>query len=508
MPPATRTEWAVLAGLAVLAAVLAVIVSRWLFPLYSINRDDSVYVAMARLLERGRATLPLDHEPFAPWAAGVVGDRIVVKYTPPWPGVLAAGHALTGTFRAGLALTAAGAVVAVHALAVEVLGGRRSALVAAGLMALCPLVVVQSATYLPYLFTLALACGASALVLAGVRRGSAARLAMAGALAGVAAFARPFDAVLTIAPVLVAVIVASRHDLGALRRPGLAFVAGVAPVLAAALVYNAVVMGGPLRLPFTVTGDADAFGFGRRGVFEASTIEFDLGDGWAGTAACLRWLVTWLPGGAVLVALAAWGVFGALRHGRGPGRWALTSWLVIVPLAYLAFWGPWAMSHNWDGVQTLGPFYHLPLVVPLVVFGGAGLVRLVERRRAAGGAAVVALVAVTAWAVPDKVARNDAVTERYRAAAAAVDAADLDDAILFAARRGESGFLSDTPFLENQPDLDQPVLYAVDCGPTADQAVLARFPGRSGFRLDEVGGRFVVRALDEPWPGSQPTCTP
>ncbi len=497
---ADRLVLAALAGLAAGAGTLAVVVSRWLFPLYSANRDDSVYVAMARLLQRGAVTLPADQAPFAPWASGVVGGRVVLKYTPPWPAFLAAGDALTGTMRAGLFVTAAAAVVAVYALAVEVLHDRRQALVAAALLVVSPLFIVQSATYLPYVFSLALAAGATALVLSGIARQAPWRLAAAGALAGIAAFARPFDAALVIAPVLVAAVVAGRHRWGELARRVLGpFLAGALPVAVLALVYDAHTMGAPFRLPFSVTGHADAFGFGRRGVFEASTVSFDFGDGLAGTWACLRWLASWSAGGVVLVALAAYGTGLCLRRGRGIGRWALAAWWLVVPFGYLAFWGPWAISYGWDGVQTLGPSYHLALLVPLVVFGACGLVTLVALHRWLGMAMIVAMVGLTVMAVPDKVARNDEVTADFRRAQRAVEAAGLDDAVLFLPLRGErGGFLSVTPFLENDPELDQPVLYAPDAGHGANATLLARFPGRCGYVLADTDGHehWVVRPLD------------
>src|SRR3954453_23936581 len=96
------------------AGTAAVLTNAWLFPLYSLNRDDSVYVAMARLIEHGAVTLPAGiHDAFRPWASAVVGDRTVLKYTPPWPAVLAAGDLLTGTMRAAPAATAAAAVALV-----------------------------------------------------------------------------------------------------------------------------------------------------------------------------------------------------------------------------------------------------------------------------------------------------------------------------------------------------------------------------------------------------------
>ncbi|WP_091438835.1 hypothetical protein [Geodermatophilus poikilotrophus] len=488
----TTGRWrAALAVLALVAGAAAVLTNLALFPLYSFNRDDSVYVAMARLIQTGAVTLPADADAFRPWASAVVGDRVVLKYTPPWPAVIAAGDLLTGSPRAALAVSAAAAAVLVALLTAEVFRDRVVAVAAGALFALSPVVVVQSGTFLPYLFSLALGLGAAVLLLSGTRLGSTPRLVAAGVVAGVAAFARPFDALLTVAPFALAALLAGER--GGLSRLGvvLRVAAGALPVLALTLVYNAVVVGGPFRLPFTVTGPQDTFGFGDRGVFPQYTVHFTAADGVTGLLANAVATPGWVAGGVVLVALAALG----LARTRGAGRWAVAALAVVVPLGYLPFWGPWAISAQWEGLELFGPFYWLPVVVPLAVFGAAGLTWVVRRRRSLAAAVVVAaMVGLTALAVPGPVAGNRAVTEEYRAVQRAVAAADLDDALLFLPRRGDLGFESDTPFLQNDPSLRQPVLYAEQRG-AADLALAERFPDRALHRLSDDDGSTVVESL-------------
>ncbi|HZH19432.1 MAG TPA: hypothetical protein VEZ18_04490 [Geodermatophilus sp.] len=489
----TAARWrAALAVLALVAGAAAVLTNLAFFPLYSLNRDDSVYVAMARLLETGAVTLPADSDAFRPWASAVVGDRVVLKYAPPWPAVIAAGDLLAGSPRAALAVSAAAAAVLVALLAAEVLRDRVAGVTAGALFALSPVVVVQSGTYLPYLFSLALGLGAAVLLLSGARLGSTPRLVAAGVVAGVAAFARPFDALLTVAPFAVAALVV--RERGGVSRLGvvLRVAAGALPVLALTLVYNAVVVGGPFRLPFTVTGPQDTFGFGDRGVFPQHTAPFTPADAGAGLLANLRGTPGWVAGGVVLVALA---VLGLVRT-RGAARWAVAALAVVVPLGYLPFWGPWAIGTQWEGLALFGPFYWLPVVVPLVVFGAAGLVAVVRRPGwPVAAVLVVAMVGLTALAVPGPVAGHRAVTEEYRTVQQVVADADLDDALLFLPRRGDHGFVSDTPFLQNEPSLQQPVLYAEQRG-AADLALAERFPGRSLHRLaEDADGVPVVEPL-------------
>ena len=72
-----------------------------LFPLGSINHDEPMYVFEAQMLRQGHVTLPArDAEFFRPWAAGVTDGRVVMKYTPPWPAVIAASQVVFGDGRA------------------------------------------------------------------------------------------------------------------------------------------------------------------------------------------------------------------------------------------------------------------------------------------------------------------------------------------------------------------------------------------------------------------------
>lgn len=499
----SRTDAGWVAALAGVAAFAAIGVSRSLFPRYSANRDENVYVQFGELLARGRVTLPPSRSPFRPWASGVVDGRIVMKYTPPWPAVIGAARAVSGTPRLALALSAAAATLAVYVLAREVVERRSSAVVATAIAVASPLFVVQSGTYLPYLFGLALCAGACAGLLAALRREGSAPAAVAGVLASLAFFARPFDAAVTIGPFALLVAVRAWRDAKPhARRAAGAFVLGALPGLLAAGAYDWYTMGSPLRLPFTVTGSSDGFGFGRRGVFDSSTVPFRFGDGLAGLGTNLRWLPSWTFGGVVTLGLALWGASCAFRRGRPAEARVLASWLVLVPVALVPFWGAWAMSHNWPGVQLLGPFYHLPVLVPIAVFGADRLVALFVRSRPLGALTVVAMLALTAVAIPDKVDANRRRTDEYARAERAVDTAVAGaTAVVFLPYRGDSGFLDLLPSRTNPPDLDQRVLYAEDRGRDADLALLAAFPGRRGYVLDYTapdGGRpaaYEVRPL-------------
>jgi hypothetical protein len=468
-----------------------------MFPLGSINRDESMYVFAARLLRTGHLTLPETYLPFRPWASGLHGDHLVLKYAPVWPSVLAIGD-LLGSMRIGVAVTSAAAVALMGLLGRELFGRWKEGLLAAAVLLLSPLFFVQGGTYLSYLFQLTLDVAILLLVVGAARRESGSgplprrvrgRLVAAGALWGVAFWAREYDAVLLAAPLVVVGVVAGRR---APRRIG-AWAgwcsAGAALPLAALLVQNRILLGSPLTNTFTITGRYDTLGFGRRGVFPTSSFEFRPHDALISVTRNIARLPSWTFGGFILVALAAFGLWRNRR--RGPTIWAIAGVGVAVVAGYAVFWSPYAIVELWPGTRTLGPFYHLALLIPLVLFGAAGLAALSEHSRTGTGAIALVMIAATALGVVTKVQRNLPITRQYRSAQRLVDDAHLVDAVLFMEDRGQNGFQSAAPFLENHPDLDQPVIYAVEGGPD-DFEVLARYPKRTPYRL-----RAELRPGDE-----------
>jgi len=476
-----------LLGAVVFAAAL--IVGQQLFPLGSPNRDETVYLAFADMLRDGRLTLSVsEHWPFRPWASGPVDGRIVLKYAPPWPAVLAVFDAAVGYPRVASALAAAVATALVVLLARQVVDCTSTALLAGVFFGLAPMVLIQAGTALSYVFQVALGVGTVVLLVAGARRSSVHLLAGAGFLFGVAAFARAFDAVIFVGPFAAFTLLWHRRRM-------LAFGLGALPSVGALLAYNALIVGGIHLLPFTVTGDKDGFGFGQRGVFLERTLPFTLLDGLEGTVTNLAWLVPWSFGGPILLALA---VLGVRRARPSEVKRGLLFMAGAYAVAYVFFWGSFAIVNNWRGAASLGPFYHLPLLVPLAVFGAIGMeevIARVRRSRRAVTAVTLAVMAVVsvAW-IPPKVAASERVRDRFARAERVVD--DMPaPGVLFRTDQGTLGFDSWTPFVSNDPDLEQPVLYAEDLA-DGNFTVLDRFPDRHFARLDALPSNRSPRSFE------------
>ena len=163
--------------------------------------------------------VPPRHRPgasYTPWLAVVDGSHYVLKYTPLVPGLFALSLWVTGGYWAVFAVLATAFVVVTYLLAVELLGDRTVAAVAAVLAALSPLVIIQSGLLLPYLPTASCSsCSRCCWPAARSARSRRPKLfAGAGLAAGLALTVRPFDGVLFVVPVLAWAL------FGPLRRTG------------------------------------------------------------------------------------------------------------------------------------------------------------------------------------------------------------------------------------------------------------------------------------------------
>lgn len=385
-------RWLWVAVLA-LAAVVPVVVSSKVFPDGSPNRDEAGYLSQASALRAGELTLPAStHDPsFRPFLSSVEGDRVIFKYQPAWPALIAASEAITGTTRGALVVTGVAATLAVAALAHEVSGRRRVALLAAAIFACSPWFVVQSGTYLAYPASAAVLAGATAVVLRAVRTGHRGLLVVGGALFGLGLFHRPFDALLAGIPVL-AWLIARRRRTAAPVVPDLVRIGlGAAPLLVLTLAYNVAISGSPFRFALSVTGPIDTFGFGERSSFlragqpllpgQGGPFDFTPGEAWRTVIAFGGTFDDWLLGGVLAIVLAGLGLRWAPRRGRA---WLVAAQGLIVPVGYFFWWGA-ANARAYQLHKLLGPIYWFALLVTFAVLGAIGVdglaTRLVDARQ-------------------------------------------------------------------------------------------------------------------------------
>ena len=519
------------AVVSLLTATATFVVASTVFTHHSVNHDEAVYLTQATMLLSGRLELVAGElaEAFRPWFFVQDGGRLYPKYTPVPAAMYAVSMALFGEPRVTLAVVAGANAALVYAL-----GGlsfdRRVGLVAAVLFAASPLALVTGATFLPYAPTTALNLTFAVAYLRGVRDGSHRMAGLAGVAIGLAFFARPYTAVLFAAPFILHALVrvgTTLHKRGLrplpepVRRHGFTALLGTLFV-GLTLVYNLRLTGSPLTFPYQAFAPMDGPGFGERQILghrETYTPALALRS----NAYAVWFLLTrWVAAGPLGSFLAVIGGGLAARRwaddGLPTGDTAPVGGLLLVGVAGSVvvgngfFWGTHNLlatrSDPTDGlVASLGPFYHVDLLVPIAVFGGVAVVagweaRDAARRRLAAvssprrahivvslGLAVAVLAGVVAGAavVSTPLERNAAQTAKYEAAYEPFASTELSDALVFLPT--PYGPWQHHPFqsLRNDPDLAGEVVYALDRDPAGNFAVLDAYPNRTAYRYTYRG---------------------
>lgn len=508
-PWPSDARWARAAGaLVVASAVIATAVARLVFPWGSVDNDEAIYRLQAQALSHGHAFLPAPTAvpTLRPWLAAVVGHHYVLKYTLLEPALLALGQLTLHSYLPVLAAVAGCFALVTWRFSATLLGRGRDAWFATMAITLSPLVVIQSGLLLAYLPVLVLVeCFWWRAVVAGERAAGAAgrRGWWADAAGGLALSSaltvRPYDVLLLAVPVAVWAL----GRLGRARWRTLAawLLGGIGPAVGLA-VYDWAATGSVAQLPFNLLDRRDTVGFGTRALYpSAPSAHFGIGEGLAGVGQHLWLLAAWVAGGPLLIVLA---VAGARRAGRGPLRAVVVSGTALV-VGYVGFWGAWNASTVWHGVSMVGPFYVLPLVIPLGVLAGPVLARAAatvagwlptsaapDGRARAGAAVVVAALLLVSAAI------SVPVLSRDRRASLA------DGAAVMLARhapgsRAPGGALvlvaSDAAFVDhpvsrlgNSWRIGGPVVFAAATGRGVDIDASRAFPERPAALLVLNGG--------------------
>jgi len=455
-----RVHTALEASLGALAAIAIAIVSKVaFFPLMSTDQDEGVYRYQARMLAQGHTTLSAaTHAEFLfPWLFGQHDGRLIPKYQPAWPAVIAIAH-LLGNEHLALFVAAAGAALATYFLAREL--EPDAAVYALVLLLLSPIFVIHSGLFLSYLFTSALLTGAVAAALAGLRTRRRSLFLVMGVLLGVAQLTRPVDALIFAVALGVYLVVLLRRDSAALGRSSMWIGIGLLPFVVMTAVYNAHVTGSPTRFPFRVADPLDSFGFGvHRLMPNTPTLQYTAS---LATQALFNNLVSiprWLAGGGIGLVLALVGIWFRRRRSE---TWLLVALVVAFPAVYYFWYG--MQLERLGSATGLGPYYYVPIFFPLVVLAGVTLHRIARHSRRVLAAVVLAVLVGSVLSSGTIRHDKEVTTRAARAKRDAVMASKVEDAIVVMRADPRPYALLDYQFLVGDPRLDDSVLYAVDRG--------------------------------------------
>lgn len=442
--------------LGLLAAAVALVSNQWIYPDYSWNRDEPVYLWQAHLLQNGQLTSSDGGFPavLQPWLSANEDGRFFSQYPLGWPLALLVGQAI-GLPVLTLVASAVLAVVGAYVLAHEITRDRRTAGLTGVLLLASPIIAIQAGVYLTYLFALGIGTLFAATFLKGVRTGSRRRIAISGALLGVIVITRTYDAVVWAGVVSVYVLATEHRRWRSLLRLIPPLIAAAVPFVVLQLGHNWYLTGHPLEFPITAKDPLDRFGFGDRRLMPALA---PYGYGlWEASRATVKnaFFTPWFLAGAYLGVIVA--AYGARKAPDRRATWLLLGIGVGFPIAYFPFWGTHVSSLT---TRLSGPIYAIPAYVPLCILMAQGLIALARRSPRAAGAAVALIVIITVPVGVGRLGRNQELSRIQAVWSESTD--DLEGKAIVVSSPSEYVLFLD-PTGRNSIDLEaQDTIYAVD----------------------------------------------
>ena len=473
--------------LAIGAGTWALVGSERLFTYLSDDHDEGLYLLQANALAEGHLFPPApEHaEAFRPFLSVLSEGRFVLKYAPVHASILAASIVLTDDARPALALIAAAVVIVSYGLAKEVFGERFRAALATAFLALSPLFLVQTATFLAYCSNLLLLEGFALALLRGVRLKSRPLVVVGGLVFGVALFARPFDAILWAVPIWLYILWSLRSERRRLTGSLSSFTLGALLPVAAMLMYYWAATGSPLRTPFNLLEPQDTLGFGPRRLLPGQPeLLFTPAHG---TYAIVRYALlisAWGFGGLILVGLFVGGL--VRRRLQGPAPW-LAMVVLSFSVGYMFFWGTFGTSLKGSLTSFLGPFYFLPVLVPVAFVAAKSFGDLWRRDRLIGGSTFAGMLFVSGYLLFKVFQVNLQLTAEDRKVYTPITDARLDGALVFLPPLYGPQLLHPFAYLQNDAEYDGRTVYALDRGERQNLDLLEDFPSRDLYRLRLTG---------------------
>ena len=248
---------------------------------------------------------------------------------------------------------------------------------------------------------------------------------------------------------------------------------GSVPGVVGFFVYNWAVTGDATEVPFRLLDPSDTLGFGSKRLEAIGPYtNYTTGKAWRATGGNLSLLVLWSSGGLVLVLLAIVGFMVSTRR----TRLVLSSLLVTWIGGYFFFWGAFSYIYAWNGGRFLGPFYYMPALIPMVVFGAIGFDEVLRRSTLLAMITGVLCVALTLPVLIDAVDSNRARTDKREHVEEVVDAAVGSQRALVFIQPVWGPFLQNPfSFWRNKPANDGRIVYALDRG-AKNADVVRAFP--------------------------------
>jgi 4-amino-4-deoxy-L-arabinose transferase-like glycosyltransferase len=463
----------------VLSFLWASVGSQLIFPYGALNHDEPVYLLQAQALLEGKLAIKktIFSSFFKTWFQAERSGFLLFKYTPIHAALLAIGQLLFGNFHISLGLIAGLTTLFSYLFFFEVTSSKRVSLLASVYLFLSPLFLVQSLTFLSYTSCLMLQLCFGFLFLKSMRLQSIPLMILSGIVCGIAFFARPYDTLQFSAALGLAFLFKSRSDPFKNIRNCLFVLFGFIPICLLIFWFNSSFMGNPFQFPFK-QDNLDTFGFGLKRFTESSGFfNYDLTLATSTLLSTLTQFHKWIFGGLPFLILFL--VY--LPRIKTWKHLSLISLLLIVPLGYFFWWGPILFKM----FPTLGPYYHILLLVPISLFT-AQMTFYLGTRRIVFIALVLIGASISSFYTAQSLIGSYEYTRQSQRIYEPLKHANLNQSLIFLPGLIGPFLLHPFAVLSNTPEPSGPTIFALDQG-RKNFHLIDYYKDRSLYRFDYYG---------------------
>lgn len=477
--------------IAMISCISVISINYFIFPYYSNNHDEGVYIFQAKMLSEGKLYLDDDKysDFFDTWFIINDGEKIYPKYTPVHAFILSIFYTLFKDMRLALGFMAIMSTIFLYLTAKEIYG--RGQIIICLICITSPLFLILSSLYLSYASSFMLSTIFIFLFIKSTKTDAKKYPILSGLTLSLLFFDRPYDAVLVGTPFIIYLLyratkdITSVQDIASFKKLTIMVVSFI-PIFLLVLLYNNTLTGDPLLFPFNKYEKLDTIGFGLKRVSPYSPVyNFDINSAIDATNVFLfQLLFNWTAAGLIFIMLV---ILVAIRRIKLSTyeKLLLASFAFIISGNFI-FWGPFQML-NWENsIDMFGPMYYFNALIPISILSGRSIDRFTIIR--AKPVILLLIIALNMWLLYPKLDLNYKYTEKNEKIFSSIAEAGPNSLIFLPTIYGPY-IQHPFGFLLNDPYFNGSVIYSKDMGSRNIQ-LMKKYEGRNYYTY-QLSGRYT-----------------
>lgn len=450
---------------ALISFSIIVLLNQFVFPYYSNNHDEGVYIFQMKMLAQGDIYLKSTNysDFFNAYFVINDGEKLYGKYTPVHPLILSIFYILFGDVRLAIGFLAALNIIFLYFISMEIYDSD-TAKIATIICLSSPLFLIISSTYLPYTTSLLLSQIFIYFVIKSLKNDSKKYPLVAGVVLGILFFTRPYDAVLVGAPFILYIIykIITGEGRQTFTIKLFFLLAFFLPVFLITLTYNYILTDSPFLFPFNKYGPLDTLGFGiKRMSIYTPLYLFTINKSINATAITVyNLLFNWTLTGPFIIGFITLLI---LKTKRTIFDGLFLALLASVILGNFFFWGISTFIQWENGMGQFGPVYYYILILPLSLISGRYIFYISDSTKVKSLILVVFILINIIFILP-KIELNYKYTEKNEKMYAPIIKGNITNALIFLPTPYGPFIHHPFGYLINDPSFNGSVTYAQNLG--------------------------------------------